>query len=64
MPPVAIDQECWTMYLDESLMKKGTRVKLVFVFPLRVRMRYASPLSWASDGLMSEATHNWSSTRS
>ena len=29
------------MYFDRSLMKKGTRVRLVFVSPLRVRMRYA-----------------------
>ena len=28
------------MYFDGSLMKKGTGVRLVFVFPLRVRMRY------------------------
>ena len=28
------------MYIDESLMKKGTDVGLVFVSPLRVRMRY------------------------
>ena len=41
MPPVAINQEYWSMYFDESLMKKGTGVGLVFVSPLRVRMRYA-----------------------
>ena len=29
------------MYFDGSLMKKGTDVELVFVFPLGVRMRYA-----------------------
>ena len=29
------------MYFDGSLMKKGTRVRLVFVFPLGVHMRYA-----------------------
>ena len=40
MPPAAIDQEYWTMYFDGSLMKKGTGVGLVFVLPLRVRMRY------------------------
>jgi ribonuclease HI len=40
MPPAAIDQECWMMYFDGSLMKKGTGMWLVFVSPLRVRLRY------------------------
>ena len=29
------------MYFDGSLMKKGAGVRLVFISPLRVRMRYA-----------------------
>ena len=33
MPSAAIDQECWTMYFDRSLMKKGAGVGLVFVSP-------------------------------
>ena len=41
MPPTVVDQEYWTMYFDGSLMKKGTEVGLVFICPLRVRMRYA-----------------------
>jgi len=41
MPPVAVDQDYWTMYFNGSLMKKGVGVGLVFVFPLGVRMRYA-----------------------
>ena len=40
MPPAAIDQECWTMYFDGLLMKKGAGMELVFVSPLRVCMRY------------------------
>ena len=40
MPPAAVDQEYWMMYFDGSQMKKGTRVGLVFVSPLRVCMRY------------------------
>ena len=40
MLPAVIDQECWMMYFDGSLMKKGTGVGLVFVLPLGVRMRY------------------------
>jgi hypothetical protein len=40
MPPAAVDQEYWTIYFDGSLMKKGAGVGLIFVFPLRVCMRY------------------------
>ena len=40
MPSVVIDQEYWTMYFDGSLMKQGADVGLVFVSPLKVRMRY------------------------
>ena len=40
MPPIAIDEEYWTMYFNGSLMKKGTNMGLVFVLPLGVRMRY------------------------
>ena len=32
-PPVAVDQEYWTMYFNGSLMKKGAGIKLVFVSP-------------------------------
>ena len=39
-PPTIVDQEYWTMYFDGSLMKKGIDVGLVFISPLRVRMRY------------------------
>jgi hypothetical protein len=40
MPSAAIDHEYWTMYFDGSLMKEGTGVGLVFMSPLKVRMRY------------------------
>jgi hypothetical protein len=40
MPPAAIDEECWMMYFDGSLMKQGAGLGLVFVSPLGVRMRY------------------------
>ena len=33
-PSVVVDQEYWTMYFDGSLMKKGARVRLVFVSSL------------------------------
>ena len=53
-PPAVVDQKYWTMYFDESLMKKGVGMGLVFVSPLRVRMRYMvhlhspHPIMWLS----------------
>jgi hypothetical protein len=40
VPPTAVDHEYWMMYFDDSLMKEGAGIGLVFVSPLRVRMRY------------------------
>ena len=40
MPPAVVDQECWTMYFDGSLMKKSASAGLVFISPLGVRMSY------------------------
>jgi len=48
MPPAVIDQEYLTMYFDGSLMKKGASIGLVFVSPLRVRMRYMVHLHFPS----------------
>ena len=48
MPPAVVDQECWTMYSDRSLMKKGADAGLVFVSPLGVRMRYMVRLHFPS----------------
>ena len=54
MPPMVIDQECWTMYFDGSLMKNGTGVRLVFVSPLRVRIRYMVRLHFPSSNNVAE----------
>ena len=54
MPPVAIDQEYWTMYFDGLPMKKGTGVGLVFVSPLGVRMRYMVRLHFPSSNNVAE----------
>ena len=54
MPPAVIDQEYWTMYFDGSLMKKGTDVGLVFVSPLRVRMRYMVRIHFPSSNNVTE----------
>ena len=48
MPPTIANQECWTMYFDGSLMKKGAGAGLVFVSPLGVRMRYMVRLHFPS----------------
>ena len=47
MPPVVIDQECWTMYFYGSLMKKGAGMGLV-------RMRYMVRLHFPSSNNVAE----------
>ena len=42
------------MYFDESLMKKGTGVGLVFVSPLRVCMRYMVRLHFPASNNVAE----------
>ena len=54
MPPAAVDQEYWIMYFDGLLMKKGVDVGLVFVSPLRVRMRYMVWLHFPSSNNVAE----------
>ena len=53
-PLAVIDQEYWMMYFDGSLMKKGIATGLVFVSPLRVRMRYMVRLHIPSSNNTSE----------
>ena len=54
MPPAVVDQEYWMMYFDGSLMKKGAGAGLVFVSPLRVRMRYMVWLHFPSSNNVAE----------
>ena len=42
------------MYFDESLMKKGVGMGLVFVSPLRVRVRYMVHLHFPSSNNVAE----------
>ena len=51
MPPAVIDQEYWTMYFDESLMKKGIGIGLVFVSPLGVCKRYMVHIHFPSNNV-------------
>ena len=53
-PPAVIDQEYWTMYFNESLMKKGAGAGLVFISPLGVRMRYMVHLHFPSSNNVAE----------
>jgi ribonuclease HI len=54
MPLAAVDQDYWMAYFDRSLMKKGINVGLVFVNPLRVRMRYAVRLHFPASNNVAE----------
>ena len=51
MPPAVVDQEYWTMYFDGSLMNKGASAGLVFISPLRVRMRYMVCIHFSSNNV-------------
>jgi hypothetical protein len=39
-PPAPIEHETWIMYLNDSVMKEGAGVGIVFISPLGVRMEY------------------------
>ena len=54
MPQAVVDQEYWTMYFDGSLMKKGAGAGLIFISPLRVRMRYMVRLHFPSSNNVAE----------
>ena len=54
MSPVVIDQEHWTMYFNGLLMKKGAGAGLVFISPLRVRMRYMVRIHFPSSNNVAE----------
>jgi hypothetical protein len=40
IPSAPIEHETWIMYFDDSVMKEGAGVGLVFISPLGVRMEY------------------------
>ena len=54
IPPAVVDQEYWTMYFDGSLMKKGASAGLVFISPIRVRIRYMVRIHFPSSNNVSE----------
>ena len=54
MPPTIVNQECWTMYFDGSLMKNSAGAGIVFISPLGVRMRYMVRLHFPSSNNITE----------
>ena len=42
------------MYIDGSLMKRGANVGMVFVSPLRIRMKYAVSLHFPASNNVAE----------
>ena len=54
MPLAAVDQEYWMMYFDGSLMKRGTSAGLIFISPLRIRMKYMVCLHFPTSNNMAK----------
>jgi len=54
LPPSQIQSECWTLYFNGSLMKTRAGAGLVFISPLRVRMRYAIRLHFPASNNVAE----------
>jgi ribonuclease HI len=53
-PPASIEHETWTMYYDDSVMKEGAGVGLVFISPLGVHMEYLVRLHFPSSNNAAE----------
>jgi ribonuclease HI len=54
LPPLQIQAECWTLYVDGSVMKTGAGAGQLFVSPLREHMRYAVCLHFPASNNMEE----------
>ena len=54
LPLPQILSEYWTLYFDGSLMKTGASAGLIFISPLRVRMRYAIQFHFPASNNMAE----------
>jgi hypothetical protein len=53
-PPVKIEYETWIMYFDDSVMKEGAGVGLVFISPLGVHMEYMVRLHFPASNKAAE----------
>jgi hypothetical protein len=54
LPPVQLQAELWTMYLDGSLLKTGAGAGLLFISPYGVHMRYVIWLYFAASNNVTE----------
>jgi ribonuclease HI len=54
LPPPQIQDECWTLYFDGSVMKTVAGAGLLFVSPLGEYMRYAVRLHFPASNNMAE----------
>jgi len=54
LPPPQIQSKCWTLYFDGSLMKTVAGTSLVFISPLRVRIRYAIRIHFVATNNVAE----------
>jgi ribonuclease HI len=54
LPLPQIQGECWTLYFDESVMKAGAGVGLLFISPLGEHMRYVVRLRFPASNNMAE----------
>jgi ribonuclease HI len=53
-PLAPIEHKTWIMYFDDSIMKEGAGVGLVFVLPLGVRMEYLVRLHFLASNNVAE----------
>jgi ribonuclease HI len=53
-PPTSIEHETWIMYFDDSVMKEGAGVGLVFISPFGVRMEYLVRLDFPASNNTAE----------
>jgi hypothetical protein len=54
LPLLQIQDECWTLYFDGSVMKTGAGAGLLFISPLGKHMRYAVRLHFPASNNMAE----------
>jgi hypothetical protein len=54
LPPPQIQAECWTLYIDGSVMKTGAGAGLLFISPFGEHMRYAVRLHFPTSNNMAE----------
>jgi hypothetical protein len=52
LPRLQIQDECWTLYFDGSVMKIGAGVGLLFISPLGEHIRYAVRLHFPASNNM------------